>query len=483
MNRASLICFTALLLVGSVIAVTLIQQAGIVIGTGSSNTLEAELSEKFNKAPDVTVGKVSFDTDSVMQIDIVINPDDLRDMMNNPEKKELHEASAVIDGKDFGKVGIRTRGNTSMKTAIEYNSCRFYMELRLDAYNKDNSYNGVKRLNLNFEVYGYRLLTNYIIYNMMKGMDIPSPECCFGFTTVNGVDWGVCAVVEEIDKSFLKKNFENPNGNLYRSFESEYEIVGEFIPESEEYWYFFRYLKLKTNTEAADNSAFKTMAKSVAERDGYEKYFDVSALLRYSAFNRVFGNFDDYSTSCKNFYLYEQDGVFTIIPWDVDRSLYVNINQENFAVFELVTDEGVESIIEDFSLFNVLIAQNKYREEYKTYVLEAIKLLDESKINPVIDKAINLIDEYYQRDNTIPYPYEKWKNEIADGELWAFGNIKEAAQYYREQAFAQLKGYSDRYTVPDNYVHYTEDEIDEMIEDKDYFAILDEIEEAYEKYR
>ena len=483
MNRASLICFTALLLVGSVIAVTLIQQAGIVIGTGSSNTLEAELSEKFNKAPDVTVGTVSFDTDSVMQIDIVINPDDLRDMMNNPEKKELHEASAVIDGKDFGKVGIRTRGNTSMKIAQEYNSCRFYMELRLDAYNKDNSYNGVKRLNLNFEVYGYRLLTNYIIYNMMKEMNIISPECCFGFMTVNGVDWGVCAVVEEIDKSFLKKNFENPNGNLYRSFESEDEVVGELIPESEEYWYFFRYLKLKTNTEAADNSAFKTMAKSVAERDGYEKYFDVSALLRYSAFNRVFGNFDDFSMVCKNFFLYEKDGVFIVIPWDVNRSMFVNGSIEAKSVFDIVLEEGTGSIIKDFGLFIMLTEQEKYRKEYEVYVLEAINLLEESKINALIDKAINLIDEYYQRDNTIPYPYEKWKNEIADGELWIYGNIKEAAQYYREQAFAQLKGYSDRYTVPDNYVHYTEDEIDEMIEDKDYFAILDEIEEAYEKYR
>ncbi|PKM79062.1 MAG: hypothetical protein CVU88_07740, partial [Firmicutes bacterium HGW-Firmicutes-13] len=52
-----------------------------------------------------------------------------------------------------------------------------------------------------------------------------------------------------------------------------------------------------------------------------EKYLDVDAALRYIAVSTALANFDSYQGSLgHNYYLYEQNGVFTILPWDLNMS-------------------------------------------------------------------------------------------------------------------------------------------------------------------
>ena len=52
-----------------------------------------------------------------------------------------------------------------------------------------------------------------------------------------------------------------------------------------------------------------------------EKYIDVDEMLRYFAVNTALVNLDSYQGNMKhNYYLYEQNGVFSIIPWDYNMS-------------------------------------------------------------------------------------------------------------------------------------------------------------------
>jgi spore coat protein CotH len=48
---------------------------------------------------------------------------------------------------------------------------------------------------------------------------------------------------------------------------------------------------------------------------------DVDGLLRYMAVSMALFNLDSYQGSlAHNYYLYEQDGVFSLLPWDCNES-------------------------------------------------------------------------------------------------------------------------------------------------------------------
>ncbi len=52
-----------------------------------------------------------------------------------------------------------------------------------------------------------------------------------------------------------------------------------------------------------------------------EQYIDVDEMLRYFAVNTAIVNLDSYQGNMKhNYYLYEQNGVFSIIPWDYNMA-------------------------------------------------------------------------------------------------------------------------------------------------------------------
>ena len=52
-----------------------------------------------------------------------------------------------------------------------------------------------------------------------------------------------------------------------------------------------------------------------------EKYINVDDTLAYLACSTVLSNFDSYQGGIgHNYYLYEKDGQFTMLPWDLNQS-------------------------------------------------------------------------------------------------------------------------------------------------------------------
>lgn len=59
--------------------------------------------------------------------------------------------------------------------------------------------------------------------------------------------------------------------------------------------------------------------KALEDGEGLEKVLDVEKALKYIAANVALANFDSYlGMTTHNFYLYEENGRFTIIPWDMN---------------------------------------------------------------------------------------------------------------------------------------------------------------------
>ena len=435
---------------------------------------KSKTSEKINPTGLICTyspSQYSFDENSVMQIDVNIDANEFKKMMGNPEKKDLHEASAKVDGKKYGKIGLRTRGNATMAKNTDMKTYRYNLELRLDAYEDNLNYNGVESINLNFSTNYTGLLNEYISYRLMKEMGIISPECTFAFVRINGVDWGLAVAVEEVDKCFLKKNYEYTSGNLYKSVHDNDKYEDELI----DYWYSFKFLKLKTNKKNPDHSTFKTMAQAFVDGKDYDKYFDIDTLLRLAAVDRVTGGFDDFTALKNNFYLYEASpGFYTVIPWDLDEAFRYGSDCEN--LMRIFPKKDGSDMTMDFNVFYTVMKNEKYRDQYEEYVRRVCGMINDENLKPMIDYCLSVTDEYHERDNTVIYPYDRWRKDTDGGECFIYGNIYKTACLLRDSALSQLKGETDYFKVPEEYAQYTEEQIRAIyVKPKDYELILERL--------
>jgi hypothetical protein len=115
--------------------------------------------------------------------------------------------------------------------------------------------------------------------------------------------------------------------------------------------------------------------------DFIETHFDVDLFLRYLAMGIYINNLDDYRFLANNYYLYfNTNGKLEFIPYDFDISLGTNwhgdmeyeefINQDIFHTKNLPEAWGDSS---PRPLIDKVLAVEKYREKYLTYLKEYIK--------------------------------------------------------------------------------------------------------------
>jgi len=86
------------------------------------------------------------------------------------------------------------------------------------------------------------------------------------------------------------------------------------------YWAIRNNAVFRTTTDA-DFKKVIEMIKKLNEGTDLEKYLDVDEILRFWAVNTFLVNLDGYSGGMyHNYYLYEENGVFSILPWDFNLS-------------------------------------------------------------------------------------------------------------------------------------------------------------------
>lgn len=155
-----------------------------------------------------------FDTSRVHTIDIVM--DDWDGFIETAQSEEYSPCAVVIDGEAYKNVGIRGKGNTSLTNVASMGSERYSFKIEFDKYDKNKTYYGLDKLCLNNIIQDNTYMKDYLTYQMMKEQGIASPLCSFAFITVNGEDWGLYLAVEGVEESFLKRNYGNDYGELYK---------------------------------------------------------------------------------------------------------------------------------------------------------------------------------------------------------------------------------------------------------------------------
>lgn len=113
-------------------------------------------------------------------------------------------------------VGVRTKGNSSLGQAVGWDSPRMPLCVDFNLFNRARNFYGVKKVFLNNGWSDPTLIREVVAYDIFAQMDIPAPRASLVDLRVNDMRLGVYTMVEMVDKTFLRNNFKDPSGNLYK---------------------------------------------------------------------------------------------------------------------------------------------------------------------------------------------------------------------------------------------------------------------------
>ncbi len=258
-----------------------------------------------------------FQDGTVNEINIEIDEEDWQDMLDNPLEEEYHQANITINGETIGNVAIRTKGNNSLTSVANSDSDRYSFKIDFDYYDDNGNYYGLKKLCLNNNYSDNSSMREYISYKIMGELGLDVPECGYSNITVNGEEWGLYLAVEAVDETFLATHFDDATGDLYKP--EGQEGTGADLVYNGDDISSYTGLNLKTNEETSDGKEIIALMKALEDGENLEDVLDVEKALKYIAANVALANFDSYlGNTTHNYYLYEEDGYFTVIPWDMN---------------------------------------------------------------------------------------------------------------------------------------------------------------------
>ncbi|MBN1130436.1 MAG: CotH kinase family protein [Chitinispirillaceae bacterium] len=310
----------------------------------------------------------------------------------------------------FDSIGVRYKGNSSYNFAA--NSPKKPFKFRFDKYRDNQRFFGVERLNFSNAAKDPTMMREKIAYDIL-GAYMPAPRTAFATITIEGSLIGLYTQIEQVDKIFLARHFGDNDFNLYKSSDNgstlQYEGPNQSSYES--------HYELKTNEALNDWSGFIDVVDKLNNTPAQDFIRTVGGCLnldivcRYLAFNMVTSNFDSYTGSARNYYLYDDStgGKFVLIPWDLNLSFGAYPNNWNVTTMDVVT----VSNLAQRPLNRRILENDSLRRVYLRYIEEMIN--GPASTDSIVAKAAalrTLIDSCARADSNKLHPYDQFVANI-----------------------------------------------------------------------
>jgi hypothetical protein len=186
----------------------------------------------------------------------------------------------------------------------------------------------------------------------------------------------------------------------------------------------------KTTVTQADQTRLIAALKALGEGD-VASCLDVDEVLRYFVVHNYVVNGDSYTGSMvHNYYLYEQDGVLSMIPWDYNLAFG---GFQSSSATDTVNDpiDNPLSVTGDGArpMVDWIFQSEEYTELYHQYFQEFLDTVD---IQGILSQAAALIDPYVESDPTKFCTYEEFQQGVE--------TLKTFCQLRSESVSGQLGG-------------------------------------------
>lgn len=343
-----------------------------------------------------------FPKDKVVDVKITIDEADFQDMLDNASAEEYKEASVNYNGMQYDHVGLRTKGNLSLRSVVNSDSDRYSFKISFDEY-INQTLNGISKINLNNNYSDASYMREFLTYELAASVGLPTPGFSYVNVYVNDELWGFYLAIEQIGDSYLKRQFDNSYGALYKA---EMTGVGSDLtwlgkdPDS--------YTGLVMKSKSSNDDILIDMLDELNNGTDYEKVLDVDNVLKYVALNVVASNMDSYLGSNKqNYYLYENNGIFSVLPWDYNMT-FGGLGSSN-----LLIDEPTQGALAERPLIAKLLEVDEYKERYHAILTEMLEgYMQQDTFNDRVAQLQALISEHVKQDPRPFYSYEEYEQSL-----------------------------------------------------------------------
>ncbi len=321
--------------------------------------------------------------------------------LNFPTTSETNplyvETTCRFNGQVWEHVGIRFKGNSSLRAGAQSKVLKIPFHLEFDHFEDDypeiddQRFYGFKDLSLSNGFHDNSLIREKTTNDLFRLAGVPCAVSAFYRVYIDYGEgpqyFGLYTMTEIPDDPMLDLMFGNSGGNLYKP---------EGGAATFSYFEEAAFTK-KTNVDEGDWSDVAAVYEAVNApsddpaiwRQNLEKVLNVQAFLRWLAADTVIGNWDTYGRMPHNFYVYtdEDDGLLNWIPWDNNESLNASLSRAR--------DLSLQDVGEEWPLIRRLADDPIYFATYLQYMREIIdSVWDVPALQARVQASWELISPY-----------------------------------------------------------------------------------------
>lgn len=159
----------------------------------------------------------------------------------------------------------------------------------------------------------------------------------------------------------------------------------------------------KTEVTQEDQDRLIASLKSLNSYSDLEECVNTDEVLRYFVVHNFVCNGDSYTGSMiHNYYLYEQDGQLSMIPWDYNLAFGTfQGNNASEAVNESIDNPVSGGNVDDRPMLGWIFSDASYTEQYHALFEEFVeRWFDEGALSELIESTADLIRPYVEKDPT-----------------------------------------------------------------------------------
>ena len=316
------------------------------------------------------------------------------------------------EGKEWTWVGMRFKGNSSLKASWSQGSKKLPFRLHFDRNEdqhseiKDQRFYGFKKMTFSSGWSDDSLIREKLGADLMRAGGVPAARGAFCRIYVDAgegpVYWGLYTMVEDPSDKLDSAQFGKAGGNFYKP-EGQGADWTQFAEAG--------FVK-KTNEDAADFSDVKAAVTALLAdrtdaakwRKGLEAALDVPRFLRFLALNTAMVSWDTYGSIAHNYYLYgdpSDGGRLVWVPWDFNMSLALKLSPMG-AVATVMHDE----VTDKWPLIRYVLDDPTYRAAYRKELQAALDgALAIDKVQAAMDAAHTLIKPWVVGEKGEKAPY------------------------------------------------------------------------------
>ncbi|MCX7650660.1 MAG: CotH kinase family protein [Flavobacteriales bacterium] len=244
----------------------------------------------------------------------------LYENINDTAENQIYlRGQVVLDGVTYHDIGLKYKGNSSYNIPSDKKS----FKLSFDKFVNGQKPDGLKKINLNNAFKDPTFLREKFSLDFLNAEGLHAPRCVYAQVSINGQTYGLYTVVEEVDDApFLLNHFANKTGNLFKG-----DPHGNLTWKGNNPAQYHNDYELHTNEDVNDWSDLINLIHVINNSPAssleseLNPLLNIPAYLAHRAFNLLFVNLDSYDGSGHNYYMYNNQGRFEWIAWDLNEAV------------------------------------------------------------------------------------------------------------------------------------------------------------------